>query len=52
MHINIIHVIIAIGIGVIGSLSLRKNGKVNFKMALALSALLALVIIIVDWIRL
>jgi hypothetical protein len=52
MHINISHILIAIGAGVIGSLALRKSGKVNLKMALAVSALVALVIFIVDWIRL
>ncbi len=52
MHINIIHIIIAVAIGVIASFARGKNGKINLKLALALSAIFALVIIVVDWIRL
>jgi len=52
MHINISHILIAIGAGVIGSIALRKGGKVNLKMALTVSVLVALVVIVLDWVRL
>jgi hypothetical protein len=52
MHINIIHIIIAIAIGIIASFSRGKNGKINLKRALALSTVFALVIVLIDWIRL
>jgi len=44
MHINIIHIIIAIAIGAIASFSRGKNGKVDFKRVFALTSIFTMII--------
>jgi len=49
MHINIVHILLAVSVGAVAAFSRGKNGKINLKAALALSALAAIVVVIVDW---
>ncbi len=50
MHINPVHLIIAITIGVIAGYFYRSKGKVNFKVIILLSISMAVVVAMADWI--
>jgi len=39
----------AVAVGATAAFSRGKNGKINLKVALAISALAAIVVVIVDW---